>query len=340
MMYAGVLHGPGKIEYQEVDYPEISGNEVIVGVKYAGICGSDIQRVMVKGAYHHPLVPGHEFSGVIEDAGDSKFHTGQKVTVYPLIPCKKCHSCDSGSYHLCDNYNYLGSRCDGGFAEFVKCPSENIIPLPENISLENAAFTEPASVSFHGVSKAGIKEGDTVVVYGLGTIGMLVAQWARLMGAGLIIGVDRNSYKHLTAKSLGVDYCISSDENSAEIIKDLTGNRGADCAFECAGSASTQEKCVIVSKKGGRIVMLGNSESDFRVRKENVPQILRKELSIYGSWNSTIKDDWTKSIDAMKNGKIRCADIITHRKNLSEIKQVFEDLHQKSYPYIKVIFVI
>ncbi|MDI6721492.1 MAG: zinc-binding dehydrogenase, partial [Candidatus Aenigmarchaeota archaeon] len=258
---------------------------------------------------------------------------GQKVVVYPLIPCKSCYSCKNGMFHLCDNYNYIGSRCDGGFAEFVKCPEENIVLIPDEVSLEDAALTEPCSVSLHGVLKAGIKSGDTVVVYGLGTIGIFVAQWARLFGAENIIGIDTDAYKFGIAKNLGVDACTSTDD-----IKEA--RKGADAVFECAGTVSTQEKCILTAKKCGKIVLLGNSEGDLTIRKENVPLILRKELSIMGSWNSTIKDDWKKSISCMQSGMIKCSEMVTHRKKLSEIKNVFLEMHQKSYPYLKINFVI
>ena len=338
-MYAGVLHGPGNIKYEEVEIPTISDGEIIVKVMHSGVCGSDIPRIMTKGAYRHPIIPGHEFSGTVENPGNSGIEKDMPVSVYPLIPCNNCIQCNMGMYHLCDKYDYMGSRCNGGFAEFVKCPSWNAVPIPEGLSIDNAALMEPISVSYHGAIKTGIKKGDTVIVYGLGTIGLFVAQWSKIMGADYVIGVDRNLHKHNIAKKVGVDECLLSNNEMIEFLTTDTGMKGADVVFECSGSSQLQEMSIQAAKKSGKIVLLGNSENDLVVKKENLSLILRKEISINGSWNSTIKNDWIISANSVKEGLINCKGIVTHRKKLSEISKVFSDLHSKAYPFLKVSFI-
>ena len=141
-MKAWVLEDVGDIQYKEAAKPHISENEVLVAVKAAGICGSYIPRIYQTGAHQMPLIPGHEFAGQVVQTGenaDAKWRN-KRVGIFPLIPCWKCIACIKGQYELCRNYSYLGSRRDGGFAEYVAVPERNLIELPENVSYEEAAM--------------------------------------------------------------------------------------------------------------------------------------------------------------------------------------------------------
>lgn len=148
MMAAAVLHAPADLRYEEIGVPRIGANDVLLRVKAAGNCGSDLQRIMVEGTHVFPCVPGHEFSGEIAEIGNKvdSFKIGDKVTAYPLISCMRCEWCQQGEYNLCEDYDYLGSRCDGAFAEYVKVPDSNLIKLPRPIDFEEAAMIDPACV--------------------------------------------------------------------------------------------------------------------------------------------------------------------------------------------------
>ena len=139
-MKAQVLHGIGDIRYEETDKPRIEKDWVLVKVKAAGVCGSDIPRIYKTGAHVHPIATGHEFSGeVIETADDNFSWRGKRVGIFPLIPCGECINCKKKMYEMCSNYNYLGSRCNGGFAEYAAVPEWNLIELPDNVSYKQAA---------------------------------------------------------------------------------------------------------------------------------------------------------------------------------------------------------
>ena len=170
-MKAWVLEDIGNIKYKEVLKPQISENEVLVQVKAAGICGSDIPRIYQTGAHQMPLIPGHEFSGQVVQTGENADVKWQnkRVGIFPLIPCHNCVACQKGQYELCRNYSYLGSRRDGGFAEYVAVPECNLIELPENVSYEEAAMLEPMSVACHALRRVKVSPDDTVAVCGLGT---------------------------------------------------------------------------------------------------------------------------------------------------------------------------
>ena len=163
-MKAWVLEDIGKIQYKKVSKPRIGEHEVLVEVKAAGICGSDIPRIYQTGAHRMPLIPGHEFAGRVVQTGentDAKWQN-KRVGIFPLIPCRSCIACRKGQYELCRNYSYLGSRQDGGFAEYVAVPESNLIELPETVSYEEAAMLEPMAVACHALRRVGcrVRTGD------------------------------------------------------------------------------------------------------------------------------------------------------------------------------------
>ena len=177
-MKAYVLHGIGDLRYEDWPKPELRPGWALVKVLAAGICSSDIPRIFTKGTYHFPTIPGHEFCGRVEavhDGGDSGW-VGKRVGVFPLIPCRKCPSCQQGQYETCGHYDYLGSRRDGGFAEYAAVPVWNLIELPDTVSDIQGALLEPAAVALHAVKRAEIAAGDSVCVVGTGAIGLLAGQ--------------------------------------------------------------------------------------------------------------------------------------------------------------------
>lgn len=347
MSSAGVLESINNINYKNIEISELKVGEVLVKVKCAGICGSDIPRVKTKGTYHFPTIPGHEFAGIVSSIGNdvNSVSIGDRVTVYPLISCQECSYCLDGKDNLCENYNYLGSRCDGGFAEYVKCPARNLLKISEQVSFEEAALIEPIAVGLRGVKRSKIKLGDKIIVFGLGPIGLFALQWAKLKGASLVVGIDRNNHKLEIAKEVGVDYVINSnDEACDKRIKELVGSTGADVILECSGANVFQEKAIDLVKKFGTISIIGNPKGDVTFKEKCFQWILRKEITLIGSWNSLIVDrenEWQEVIDALESKKLQVMPMITHRFALPEIKEVFDNLYEKKYGgYCKGVFVV
>ena len=154
-MKAVVLLSDGVVSYQEVPRPVPNGDRpVLVRVMASGVCGSDLKRGFRGGAYRYPLIMGHELSGKVEKApAATGFQVGDRVTVFPLIPCLKCTQCQKGEYARCEEYDYLGSRCNGGFSEYVCVPAMNLVRVPDEVSFQQAALTEPCAVARHGVGR-------------------------------------------------------------------------------------------------------------------------------------------------------------------------------------------
>ncbi len=354
-MKAYVLYGVNELKYEEVKTPQPERGNVLVKVAAAGICGSDIPRIYQTGAHRHPLIPGHEFSGTVVKAGDreSEVWVNKRVGVFPLIPCRKCIPCKKQEYEMCRNYNYLGSRCDGGFAEYVAVPKENLIELPADVSFEEAAMLEPMSVAVHamrmvmyhdGVHEAGRDDNAHVVVYGLGTIGLLLVMFLLESGVKKLSVVGNKEFQKKCTKKLGLgmeDFCDSRSENVEEWVLEKTEGKGADIVFECIGKNTTIEDSVNMAAPGGRLVFVGNPSSDILFGRQTYWKILRNQLKIRGTWNSSFtgsqKDDWHYVIKKLANGSVAPSALISHRFSLEDMEHGFKIMRDKSEDYVKIM---
>jgi len=344
-MMAAVLHAPGDLRYEKWNIPEIGVGDVLLRIRAAGNCGSDIHRIMVDGTYHFPCIPGHEFSGEIAEAGSDvqEYTVGDRVTAAPLIPCMKCEWCLQGQYNLCEDYDYVGSRSDGAFAEYMKIPAANVIKLPDNVDFEEGAMTDPAAVALHAIRRAGgIKTGETVAVLGAGPIGMLACQWAGIMGAKKVIAADIVDDKLRVMEELCVDVAINARENGVvERIMDETGGMGADLLIETAGSVETHRQTLLAARKRGRIVHIGRAYTDVLLPDEIFTKIFRRELNVYGAVNSNFSpydNEWKTVLWYISSGKLRMKPLISHRLPLADISNTFRKMYKKEIVYNKIIF--
>ncbi|MCX7709213.1 MAG: galactitol-1-phosphate 5-dehydrogenase [Clostridia bacterium] len=348
LMEAAVLYAPADLRVEKIPVPtNIGAGEVLVKVRAVGICGSDLDRVMKSGTYKFPTIPGHEFCGEIAEVGADikEFKKGDRVAVAPMLPCMTCEFCQQGNYGQCDDYNFLGSRTDGGFAEYVKAPVKNLIRMPDSVSFLEGATIEPAAVTLHGIKKVGINVGDSVAVLGCGAIGLFAIQFAKIMGATKVIAVDIAPDKLDLAKEIGADICVNALNNDVvQVIKELTGGKGVNVAVETAGVSLTQEQCLRVAKKQGRVLYLGTAHKDVIIPPKSFECIVRNELTIVGAWNSYSAPfpgvEWFATLDFIQSGSLKIKPLITHTLALKDAPQVFKDLVERKYPFNKVIFVV
>lgn len=367
-MRAYVLNAVADIGLRQAKTPEHDGNGItsrngqasvpedecaIVKVHAAGICGSDIPRIYKTGAYHHPLIPGHEFSGEVISVGNSKWNilAGKRVGIFPLIPCGKCSACKKKLYEMCRNYNYLGSRSDGGFAEYVKVPAANLIELPENVSYEQAAMLEPISVSMHSIRQCGLslapgedEAGLNIVISGMGTIGLFTVMLLRGMGYKNIFCLGNKECQKEYAAILGIPdsaYCNVKNDDPVSFVNIITGSEGADIYFECVGKNESIGLGLNVLAGGGRLQLVGNPASDMTSPKDEYWKILRKQLKVTGTWNSSFTgdedDDWHLVLNALKAGKISPEKLISHRLAFEDLTKGFEIMRDKTEDYVKVM---
>lgn len=344
-MEAIVLHGVSDLRYEQKPIPETATGKVRVRIGFCGICGSDIPRCFVKGTYHFPTVCGHEFAGTVEACGEgvTQFQIGDRVAVFPLLWKEDHPACEEGKYAQSDGYDYLGSRSDGAFAEYIVAPERNLIRVPDNVSLEEAAMTEPAAVALHALRRAQVRLGDTVAIFGLGPIGFMVAQWARAMGAASIALFDILPEKLALARELGFEHVYDSRETDAEsAIHALTGDRGVHVAIEAAGVPPTMLAALKVVRRSGRVVLLGNPNNDVTIPAPLISQIMRREVDIVGTWNSDFSvfgddDDWRTVLAAMASGQLNLKPLITHKLPLTKGVAALEMMRDQSEFFAKVL---
>lgn len=347
-MKAYVLHGVNDLRFEEAEAPVLQDDRVLLEVKAAGICGSDVPRIYTNGTYHFPTIPGHEFSGKVVQVGknvDEKW-LNKRVGLFPLIPCKKCGPCQKKQYEMCKSYSYLGSREDGGYAEYVTVPAENLVELPETVSYEAAAMMEPMSVAVHAMRRMEVKKEETVVICGLGTIGLLLLMFLRETGVSDILVVGNKQFQKETILSLGISedsYCDSRVQDVEKWILEKTGGKGTDVFFECVGKNETVIWAIDSTIPGGRVMLLGNPHSDMDFAQNIYWKILRNQLTLKGTWNSSYigeeDDDWHYVLDKVAAGKIQPEVLITHKLEFEELEKGLKIMKDKTEDYVKVMIV-
>ena len=332
-MKAYVLHKVNDLRYEDVPMPECPKGWAVVQVKAAGICSSDVARVFTKGTYHFPTIPGHEFSGVVYSVADKENESwiGRRVGVFPLIPCRECPQCKQKQYEMCANYDYVGSRRDGAFAEYVAVPIWNLLPLPDQVPLEVAAMLEPLSVGLHALNKAEICPNDNLAVIGTGMIGISAAQWAKKYTDGKVVVIGRNENKRSLVEKTGLDYevCTSAD------------GRCFDVVLEAVGTPESVDLALNMVRPGGTVVLMGNPSGDILLSQNTYWRILRKQLVVKGTWNSFYdgigKSDWTDAIEALSKGEVEVASLISHLLPQTQLMDGLRLMSAHKEPYCKIM---
>ncbi|HAT94830.1 MAG TPA: galactitol-1-phosphate 5-dehydrogenase, partial [Escherichia coli] len=278
----------GIVRVAESVIPEIKHqDEVRVKIASSGLCGSDLPRIFKNGAHYYPITLGHEFSGYIDAVGSGvdDLHPGDAVACVPLLPCFTCPECLKGFYSQCAKYDFIGSRRDGGFAEYIVVKRKNVFALPTDMPIEDGAFIEPITVGLHAFHLAQGCEGKNVIIVGAGTIGLLAMQCARELGAKSITAIDINPQKLALAKELGATYVFNSREMSAtEIHCGLENIQFDQLILETAGTPQTVTLSIEIAGPRAQLALVGTLHHDLALASGVFGQILRKELTILGSW--------------------------------------------------------
>lgn len=323
-MKAVLVNQDSTLTVGEIEKPSLDEiNNVLVKVNYSGLCGSDIPRVFEQGAHFYPIVLGHEFSGTIESVGSNvtKFKPGDNVCCVPLKPCFDCPECKNGYFSLCKSYTFIGSRRQGGNAEYVAMPESTVYKLPSYVNLKQGAFFEPMTVSLHGMLLCGGCQDKNVIIIGVGTIGLLALQAAKAMGAKNVIAIDLNDEKLKLAKDLGANVTINSSEvNSDEIISMLNDFRFDQLILETAGVPQTVKLAIKIAGPRAQVSLIGTLHKDLTLTHSEFSQILRKELEIKGSWMNYSAPypgkEWDLAAELFGNEQIEIEPLIQHCGNV------------------------
>jgi L-iditol 2-dehydrogenase len=340
-MRAVVLDGPRSLVLTEVPEPErIGDRSVLVRIGAVGVCGSDMLRFGRGKAYHYPLVLGHEFSAVVEEVPPgSSLRPGDRVAVFPLLPRGDDPMSAIGEYALSSNYDYFGSRRDGGLEDRLWVPEANLFRVPAETPLTHAAMVEPAGVALHAMRKVDIPAHATALVIGAGPIGALAAQWLRILGCSRVIVADVDDQKLDLMSSMGFE-TIDARKGTVEEVGKTTDGRGPHIVVEATGSPVALVQGIQAAAVLGQVVLLGDLNGDLLLEQHVVSSILRRELRLLGTWNAKITpvghSDWDMVIHHLAD--LHLDELISHVRPMAEAPETFDQLLNREIWYSKVLF--
>lgn len=332
-MKAVRLYGAKDLRVEEIEKPKISQNEILMRVKAAMICASDIRSYNYgNGRMRLPRVLGHEISGDIEEIGSNVkayFNPRMRLTLNPNIFCGRCVYCITGRHELCDERRALGFEVDGGFAEYLLIPSESIrtgaiCEIPDNLSYEDAALIEPISCCLHAQNLVEVGPGDTVTIVGAGPMGIMHIMVAKALGASNVIVSEIVEQRLQTAIDFGADVVVDPvKEDLASIIFEATGGRGSDVVIVAVGSQSALEQAFNLVSKGGRVSFFAGLPKGKENVALNANIIHYKEMLASGSFAST-PYEFHQTVKLTASGILNVKPLITHRFSLDDTSQAFE----------------
>lgn len=332
---------PGVIQLTELDIPVPEEDEVLVRIRAVGLCGSDVHY------YEHgkigpyvvekPIILGHEASGDVVALGSKvrNLQIGQRVAIEPGVTCGRCSYCKGGQYNLCPSVKFLATPpYDGAFCEYITIRSDFVFAIPDEMSYEEAALVEPFSVGIHAVRRGKLLPGESVVIMGMGPIGILTAVAAKAAGAKRIIGVDLESFRLEKALQMGAtDVIHLKEENPEQAVRKLTDGMGADVAIETAGNGKALQSALASVKRGGRVVIVGlppQAEAPL-----NIPYIVDNEIDIGGVFR--YRNTYPPGIDILSKGQMKLDPIITDKMTLDEVPLAFEKAIREKKRTIKIV---
>ncbi|MEL7622164.1 MAG: zinc-dependent dehydrogenase [Clostridiales bacterium] len=330
-MKAAVLYGPGDLRIEEVAKPQVDPESVLIKIDSVGLCGSDIRTI---GFGHHrikyPQILGHEITGMVVEIGGAVegYALGERVYVSPIVPCLKCRACQKNWYSQCENFTVPGTTIPGGFAEYMLLPKSilergQVIKIPEGMTYEQAVMTEPLSSVYAAQENADVKLGNIVVVIGLGPIGCMHIQTAKLRGAVKVIAIEVLDSRLELAKSFGADEVINSNNaDPVSEVKRLTDGWGADVIISANPSTLAQRQAIEMAAKRGKVVFFGGvkkgalTEIDSNIVHYN-------QLMIIGHYGYDHIDNFN-SFQLIATKKFEVDQYITHVLPLEEIHKGVE----------------
>lgn len=323
-MKAAVYHGKQDLRVEEVPVRELEANEVLIQVKYCGVCGTDIHIFNGDGGSFEvtpPLIPGHEFSGVVAKVGSDvkRIKVGDRVSGDPNDMCGECYYCKNAMQHFCTNNIGVGTTVDGGFAEYVIMHEKQVYTFSEDLSFIEAAMAEPISCCLHGIDLCNIKSGDTVLVMGGGPIGMIMLQLAKNAGASKVILSEPVEEKRELAMKLGATKTINPIEEDVQAVLD-DYCRNVNVVIECVGNVRTQADAIRFAGKGATIMYFGLAapEDSLPLKPDD---IFKKELHITSSFINPYT--YERAIQVLESKTIDLESLITNVVPLDDIVDVF-----------------
>jgi L-iditol 2-dehydrogenase len=333
-MKAAFFYGQQDLRLKEIDKPQITNNDLLIKVKVCAVCGTDL-RIYKHGHFKIPegtrRVIGHEIAGEIVEVGANVkgYEVGMRVAIPPNVGCGHCQWCLKGLNQLCPDYEAFGINNDGGFQEYMLIPSNaiargNVINIPDNMSFEQAAMTEPLSCTYNAYESLKTMPGDTVLIIGAGPIGACHVMINKIAGAGKIIVADISPKRLKEIKKFGVDVTIDSNKNDLkEELMKLTDGNGADVIITACSVPEIQTLSLELASRCGRINLFGGMPSGKEIVPLNTNLIHYNELVVVATTGSSILD-FHQALKIASSGKINLGALASKRFSLDEIQEAFD----------------
>jgi L-iditol 2-dehydrogenase len=342
-MRALALSDKLRIEIVDVPEPVVGPGDVLLEIHAAAVCGSDIHRFL-RGHREYPMILGHEAAGVITRVGDGVDTAllGRHAALVPLIPDHTCPQCLAGRFSACGGYSFVGSRQPGAFAERVAVPTANVLLVPDAVPFEQAALIEPSTVARHTLDLGRFERGQTAMVLGAGSIGLMLVQWLRVLGASLIIATDVADANLEAARAMGAHVTLNPTRDKVtDEVRARTG-AGVDCTIEASGSPAALASVVEVTRPKGTVVLAGNQPPDAALPMSFIEQLMRRELTLAGCFMSYSAPwpghEWTDSLAAVLDGGLDMPAMISHRAALTDAPGVFDEIAAHRLVHRKIVF--
>lgn len=336
MMKIAIFEKIGKFKIIDAPIPEIASNEVLIKVKYCGICGSDIATYQT-GIFGIGLTLGHELAGEIAKIGANVkgYNIEDKVTAGGLLPCGECPACKKQDYWHCSVADYaFGVTKPGAYAEYLKVPARFLHKLPDNVSFEEATFINPLTDVIHGVISAGFQPGMNVLVMGAGALGLLTMQYLKSQGTGKVFVTEIDKKRAKLAKKLGADYVFDPEKENLYVTLDpLTNYQGPDLVIDCAGSKKAIYDAFSLVKHGGKILILALYHG--LVELDLLTLVMRR-IIIQGELSSVF-EEYPIALELISKGKVRVKEMISGIIPLEKVNETFKKFMNPKFSFVKYL---
>ena len=337
MMKAIQISEPPHFELVDLPDPECGPDQVVVRTACCGLCGTDLEILrggMPPGFTRYPLVPGHEWTGVVEDAGArvTTCRVGDRVSVEGYLPCGRCAACRIGEFNRCQAHEQIGMTHNGGFAEFVAAPAASCHIVPEHVGLDEALMVEPASTVVRGIGRARLQPGASVAIIGCGPIGLIAARVAGLHQPAAVLGVDLAATQESIAMRAGVTAFTTSTD--AKGLRESSGGAGWDLVVNCAHGLRPLDLAFQIVRSGGTVVVIGGAP-DEQLFQISAHAFVLRDLHIEGVLGYT-PQSWVQTLDLLASGRLKLGDLITHRTPLDRFADALRFVQSRSEPTGKV----
>lgn len=333
-MKAGKIEAPGRIHLASAEIPQVGADDVLIQVRAAGICGTDIHILMGEYEAQYPLIPGHEFSGVVAGVGErvTRYKVGDRVTADPNIPCNRCPACQRNEPNQCHHLAAIGVTRDGAFAEFVTAPESNVFHI-RDMSFAAAALVEPLACVVWGLERLRIPPGASVLIFGAGPMGCLLAQALRYSGASKVVVVDIVPHRLALVSELGATETVVGDDNQTKRLRAIEPG-GFDLVVDATGIPRVLQDAFQYLRPRGTLWVFGVTPKDARI--SFMPyEVFRKDLTIMGSF--AVNRTFQASIALIEGGIVNVEPLISHTLPIEDIAKGFE-LAQSDPRRMKVQF--